>query len=149
MQREARRLFVIFLLICLPGYALFGFPQVQPFRKNLNKNIHLNIGRSMASPHVAFTAGPASTTSLQQQDATIPVGFPPVSSKIDPERLRSLERRLQELGATYYRLEVLENDAFYSFICELNSPEIPSGRRIYNVSGPQPLELIEQVLTNL
>ena len=149
MQREARRLFVIFLLICLPGYALFGFPQVQPLRKNLNKNIHLNIGRSMASPHVAFTTGPASTTSLQQQDATIPVDFPPVSSKIDPERLRSLERRLQELGATYYRLEVLENDTFYSFICELNSPEIPSGRRIYNVSGSQPLELIEQVLTNL
>ena len=149
MQREARRLFVIFLLICLPGYALFGFPQVQPFRKNLNKNILLNIGRLMASPHVAFRAGPASTTSLQQQDATIPVDFPPVSSKIDPERLRSLERRLQELGATYYRLEVLENDTFYSFICELNSPEIPSGRRIYNVSGPQPLELIEQVLTNL
>ena len=149
MQREARRLFVVFLLICLPGYALFGFPQVQPFRKKLNKNSHLNIGRSMVSPHVAFTAGPASTASLQQRDAMISVDLPPVSGKIDPERLRSLERRLQELGATYYRLEALENDAFYSFICELNSPETPSGRRIYNVSGPQPLELIEQVLTNL
>ena len=103
----------------------------------------------MVSRDVTFTAGLASKTSPQQQEAMISADLPPVSGKIDPQRLRSLERRLQELGVTYYRLEALENDAFYCFICELSSPEIPSGRRIYTVSGPQPLELIEQVLTNL
>lgn len=149
MKSEARRLFVVFLLVCLPGYALFGFPQAQPFQENSNKNSHLKVGGSMVPGDVTFTVGLTSKKSPLRQEAMISVNTPPISWNIDPQRLRSLERRLQELGATYYRLEALENGAFYSFICELNSPEIPSGRRIYNVSGSQPLELIEQVLTNL
>ncbi|MBI82989.1 MAG: hypothetical protein CMJ81_07325 [Planctomycetaceae bacterium] len=149
MKPEARRLFVVFLLVCLPGYALFGFPQAQPFQESSNKNSHLKVDGSMVPGDVTFTAGLSSKKSPQRQKAMISINPSPVSWNIDLQRLRSLERRLQELGATYYRLEALENGVFYSFICELNSPEIPSGRRIYNVTGSQPLELIEQVLTNL
>lgn len=71
------------------------------------------------------------------------------ASESPPQPLDHLEARLRQLGATYYRLEAIENRSGYGFVCEVDGAGNPSRPRILRATGARPLDPIHEIVATL
>ena len=127
---------LLVLLLGIPSFALFGRPGPIPtshFRSDLAPK---------ASAALPTKKLPVDVVEVRRGDA-------PGDPKILSARLEALERRLQQLGATYYRLEIVGSGQSYEFVCEI--PARVGGQQIevLTATGRDPLEPVERVIARI
>ena len=139
MKDQLRRFVLLVLLLGIPAFALFGGPGHPP-----TSPIH-SVQSSLLPETVAARPRNKRNAEVVEVRPRDPVG----NQQIQSPRLDALERRLQQLGATYYRLEVVGSGQSYEFICEIPSAGGEQRFEVLTATGRGPLEPVERVLAQI
>lgn len=115
-----------------PLWPVGSVPNVQPQQPPLPLS-------PAAKPVGATDPVPRPTASATPVSASAPAGP-------QPETSQSIERRLRELGATYYLLEYQGNSSHYRFHCKMSIAGNPNLTRPFEATDTDPLRAMGQVL---